>query len=233
MIGDVVLYTANYGGRDSWHPPVEQDVACSYVAYTDGDRAPYPWVWTRRARPPTSIQHPNMQAKWFKTHPPVADDEIAIWVDASMEITSPAFVREAVDALAESCVAVFEHPRRSRVADEVDASLGAEGQGGRYSTLPLRAQLEHYRQLGFTDRWGLYACGVIVWGSGIVARSLGHRWFIECERWGYQDQISFPYVCWRTGVRPATFPGPLIEAHGPDGLSNRWLTIHPHRPGTA
>jgi hypothetical protein len=229
------IYTANIGGRDVAYPQVAQsDVDVEWVYYTDDPGLDVPEPWERRLVDRID-RHPNMAAKWWKTHPSPAtvDGGYAIWVDASMEITNPLFASAAIGSLDGAPIAVWRHPRRACVYDEVDASLGAEAQGGRYATLPLREQAAAYRREGYPERAGLYACGTIVWTDDALL--LGDAWWRECVRWGYQDQVSFPVVCWREGIKPATFRVPQIEPSlslRRPYLANRWLRIHPHRPGT-
>lgn len=230
----VMIYSANIGGRDVPRPQVDQDIDVEWRYFTDRpDIVPYPWkVHTVDVHENESL-HPNMLAKWWKVHPVIFPPvDHAIWIDASMEITSPSFAHEAIKALRGAPVATWKHPRRTSIYDEAAASLGREAQGGRYASLPIMEQVESYRAEGYPDDLGLFACGTIVWTW--AARALGEDWWRECVTWGYQDQLSFPVCCWRAGVRPATFPVAQIEqANRRDGwLGNRWLRIWPHTPGT-
>lgn len=225
----VVIYTANIGSRDFPHSQVEQDIDVDWWYYTDDpDAVERPWRVQEITVP--RLAHPNLTAKWWKTHPP-STYEHAIWVDASMEITSPAFAREAIAALKGAPVATFKHPRRSSIVAEAEASLGREAQGGRYAELPLVEQAKTYVEEGYPDE-RLYACGVIVWTW--AARAMADEWWRECVAWGYQDQVSFPFVAWRHGIDVATFPIDQIESRNPrlGYLANRWLRIWPHTKGT-
>lgn len=231
----VVIYTANIGGRDHPHSAVEQDIDVDWRYFTDQPDLPIDGPWkvreVVRGHGNGADRHPNLAAKYWKTHP-LASYEHAIWIDASMEITSPGFAREAIASLNGAPLATWKHPRRCSIYAEVEASLGAEGQGGRYAHLPLREQAQSYREEGFPDDLGLFACGTIVWTW--AARQLGDDWWRECVKWGYQDQISFPVACWRAGIRPATFPIPQITSRSPKMgfLANPWLRIWPHTKGT-
>jgi len=219
--------TACYGGVDTTlRPPAVQDMPVQWVCFTDEPdlRAPLPWKVIHQ---PPRFDHPNLAAKVHKTTPDVGCPDV-VWVDASMEITSPSFVREALAARRDG-VAVFTHPRRECIYDEADASLGGEGQGGKYAGQPLVEQVAHYRAEGHPEKAGLYACGVVAWDlTNPTAVKLGRAWLAECERWSWQDQLSFPVVCRRLGITPGTFPLRQIERRGHGFLANRWLRIHPH-----
>lgn len=232
-----VIYTANIGGRDFPHSQVPQDIDVDWRYFTDDPDIEVEAPWRVRCDVRSEL-HPNLRAKWWKTHPFFAY-EYAIWIDASMQITSPSFAREAISALNGAPIATWQHPRRSSIYAEAEASLGAESQGGRYAALPLREQVAAYRAEGYPDDLGLFACGTIVWTW--QARAMGEDWWRECVKWGYQDQLSFPVCCWRAGIQPATFPVPQIERRRPQQgqrgravpyLGNRWLRIWPHTKGT-
>lgn len=232
-MSDVLVFTANYGGRDRVQVPCPQDMDVDWL-YITGDPTlypPAPWFVLHAA--PTEA-HPNMAAKWHRTHPPLSlpggqPYKYMIWIDANMEITDPSFARKAI-ACVNDGIALWDHPRRDNILDEVEASLGAEGQGGRYDDLPMREQAAAYFALGYPNDFGLYATGTIVWTPERVA-DVGAAWFEECKRWGYQDQISFPFVCWAYGIKPGVFPIHQTEGkfNGRRGFwTNGWMRIHNH-----
>jgi hypothetical protein len=196
------------------------------VCFTDQPDlvAPAPW---KVVLSPARFDHPCLAAKVHKTSPTVDVTDV-VWIDASMEVTSRSFVRDALAARHDG-VATFTHPRRRCIYAEADASLGAEGQDGKYADLPLLAQAAHYRAEGHPPAAGLYACGVVAWDlANARAVELGRQWLAECERWSWQDQLSFPVVCRRLGITPGVFPLRQIERRGPGFLANRWLRIHGH-----
>jgi hypothetical protein len=222
-----VVVTASYGGVDTaLHSPVAQDMPVDWICFTDQEnlRAPAPW---KTIHTPTGSDHPRRAVKAHKATPDVDCPDV-VWIDATMEITSRSFVRDALAARHDG-VAVFRHPRRDDIYLEAKASLGAEGQGGKYAGQPLLDQVAAYRAEGHPEHGGLYACGVVAWDlSDPRAVELGRAWLAECERWSWQDQLSFPVVCRRLGVTPGVFPIRQIERRTPRFLANRWLRIHNH-----
>lgn len=227
----VCIYTANFGSYDKPRPQVAQDIEVDWLYFADRQtRASIPQPWAMTVLPRHVPRTPMMTAKWWKTHPPTGYDHV-IWIDASMEVTAPTFAREAISALEERSFAVWKHPRRDDVLDEIAASLGAESQDGKYRDVAqaMVRQGNAYRSLGLPNPSGLYACGTIVWTP--AARDVGIAWWHECERWSFQDQVSLPFVCWALGVRPSIFPFGQIDkclSRGAPYLANRWLRIWPH-----
>lgn len=211
------VVTANFGSYDRPRAPKPQDTECEWICFTDDPALEAPGWRVLMVRP--RYEHPNMAAKVFK----MESWARTVWIDANIEVTSSSFVREAL-ASARDGLALYQHPRRDCIYAEAEASLGNESQGGRYDELPIADQVASYRAEGHPAHGGLYACGIIAWeGSDI-----GEAWLRECERWGYQDQISFPVVCRRAGIRPGLFDHPQIERRRRGWLENRWLRIHPH-----
>jgi hypothetical protein len=240
----VLIYTAMFGGRDSVRPQRPQDRGnVDFLCITDSDvLAPLPFTTLTHA--PWKHEHPNMAAKWWRTHPPFdgvpgarltprAPYDYCIWIDANMQIIVPNLADAAISAVNDG-IAAWEHPRRDCIYDEIEASLGGEAQGGRYAELPLREQGDAYRAEGFPEHAGLYATGTLVWTRERAA-DLGEAWWQECCTWGFQDQVSFPVVAWRLGVKPGTYPigqtqGRYNKRAGWWG--NQWMLLHDHEKGT-
>jgi hypothetical protein len=225
-----VVVTASYGGVDATlRRPVPQDIPVDWVCYTDQADLQPPAPWKTIHAPADG--DPRRAVKTHKATPHLDCPDV-VWIDASMEITSPSFVRDALAARHDG-VAAFGHPRRDCIYTEADASLGAEGQGGKYADQPLLAQVAAYRAEGHPEHGGLYACGVVAWNlADPRAVEVGQAWLTECERWSWQDQLSFPVVCRRLGVTPGVFPIRQIERRARLYLANRWLRIHAHTAAT-
>lgn len=222
------VVTALYGGCDRLQPQVEQDIEVEWFAFTDDPDLTPPAPWQVVVEP-ARFEHPNLAAKVFKCCPDVGHGDV-IWNDASMQVTSRSFAREALAARRDG-IAAWRHPRRDCIYAEAKASLGAEGQGGKYAGLPIMEQVAHYRAEGHPRHGGLYACGTVAWDRSRPSVVLfGAAWLEECVRWTYQDQLSFPVVARRFGVRPGTFPLPQIKARRRSWIENRWLLIHEHVP---
>lgn len=235
-----LVYTANIGGHDRAWSATEQvggiEVDWLYVTDQPSLIVPPPW---QRSLVRQEAEHPNMRAKRFRTHPPFTLSEPAydycIWIDASMQVRSARFVREAIAACGDAPVALWKHPRRDCVYQEIGASLDGESQDDRYRRVPLVEQGIAYRDEDYPAHNGLYATGTIVWRNCDEARALGSAWYEECQRWGYQDQVSFPVVAWRLGVTPAVFPHTQTRLFNRRlrHFANAWMLIHEHVPGTS
>jgi REP element-mobilizing transposase RayT len=221
------VVTASYGGVDAvLHRQAAQDITVDWICFTDNPNLTVPPPW-RKVVEPAQHEHPCLAAKVHKMTPHVETTDV-VWIDASHEITSKSFVREALEARRDG-VAAFKHPRRDCIYDEADASLGSEGQGGKYDSQPLLEQVAHYRTEGHPEHGGLWACGVVAWDlANPNAVELGKAWLAENVRWSWQDQLSLPVAARRLGITPGVFPVRQIERNGRGFLANRWLRIWAH-----
>lgn len=218
----IAILTANMGAFDIVRTQTEQDVPVDWICVTDGAPAPEPW----ETIPHASSEAPRMAAKCVKLEPwRWVEHDYVLWVDSNTVITSPSFAREALRYLHDS-VAMFAHPRRDCIYAEAQASIGAEGQNGKYDAKSIMEQVAYYRASGYPVHAGLYACGTVAWEmTDERARAFGSAWLAECERWSIQDQLSAPVVARALGIEPGVFPFAQVRR---GQMFNKWLRIEPH-----
>lgn len=229
-MASVAIITASYGGSDAAWPQVEQDIPVDWIYVSDGfatltraQMASPLWrtLWQ------DSTEDPRLAAKTAKMTPwdVIPGYDFYIWIDASMEVTSPSFAREALEDLGSAPVAVWRHPRRDCVYEEAAASVGAESQG-KYNPVALAEQTEWYAECGLQPHSGLYACGTVAWNMAHPGTSsIGYSWLNENDVWSVQDQLSLPFVFHMLGGAPALFRHNQMDGWDP---RNPWLRIHPH-----
>ncbi|HEV3364539.1 MAG TPA: hypothetical protein VG795_10460 [Acidimicrobiia bacterium] len=221
------VVTASYGGVDRGvRRQMAQDIPVDWIVLTDDEdlRVPPPW---RVVHAPARFARPALAAKVPKMMPPVGVPDV-VWIDASLQVTSHSFVRNALAARHDG-VAAFIHPRRDCIFDEAAVLLERASHGAPYADQPIKEQVAAYRAEGHPLHAGLYACGVLAWDlANPHAVELGRAWLAECERWSFRDQVSFPVLCRRLGITPGVFPVPLVEREGRGFVANRWLRIWPH-----
>jgi hypothetical protein len=209
----VIAYTAIYGGYDPLHSHIDHPDVAEWICYTDDPELIHP-DWTVIVEP-ARYAHPRLSAKWRKTHPPLLTDR-SIWLDGSVQPISPRFVTGFLDLLdAGADMAMFRHPQRDNIFDEVAYSAGMR----KYEGLPMAAQAAGYaarrsdaRELG-------------LWASTTFAREhrphvlqMGAAWQAHCELATYQDQLSLPVLIADYGVH--VLP---VDA---DLLKNDWFVWH-------
>jgi hypothetical protein len=212
----ICIYTAIIGGYDSLKTHADCD-GVDFIVFSDVPQENRE-DWEVRLMTRADV-HPRLQAKEFKILPHVFLPEYdhTIWIDASMVITSANFADDVLSCLGPAGLACWRHPDRECIGLEVGASLGML----KYCGLPLAQQVAFYFAQGFPERWGLWACGLLVRRTDDEAvQSVMRDWYKENQAWTYQDQLSLPYCLWRARLRPIELP------YGP--YDNPWLSIQGH-----
>ena len=182
MSTDQVVYTAVYGGYDKMRT---QPVNRSWI---DEEINPLPW-----------IADPRYKAKWWKVRPDrlFAEGSVTIWVDGSMDILRADVPELLARQLGSDDLMLFRHPWRDCIYDEEFASRA----GAKYDGMPMFAQVQHYRELGHPEHWGLPHCGVIVRRNTPDLIAVMRDWWDEITEWSVQDQLSLPFVLRRSNVK--------------------------------
>ena len=184
------------------------------VCVTDVERESDSWRIHRDLTP----GRPRLIAKQPKMMPfRYLNTDVAVWVDGSFQV-SEGFKDFCLSALGDKDIVVWEHPEdRDCLYQEAEYCQDWP----KYSGSWIREQTAHYRSKGMPERFGLWACGAVVWRDSEAARKFGDAWFRENRDWSIQDQISFPYLVWKMEPSMNVFP-----AHEFDNPYLRWL---PHK----
>lgn len=195
----VAVVSSLYGGYDNPPPPAEQTIDAEWIMVTDATDVP---GWTT-VHEPKGHMHPRLAAKVAKCRPDLyTDADVTVWLDASVEVTSPKLIESMVEWMGTGTIAQFRHPARISIVDEAAASEPL----AKYQGQPVRQQAEHYLSQGYPDGWGLWATGLIVRRHADVTRRLGDWWLREQMRWTYQDQISEAPLLHRLRLKPVPLP---------------------------
>jgi hypothetical protein len=234
-----LVYTAIFGGHDDLKQPVRQTEDCEYICFTDSRMPSRIGVW-RVIHVKTDPQlYSRLQAKRFKVlshelfpggrlafrYAPFSIRrrfDLAIWVDASLQIKSETFVSDMRAALGQRDWAMFAHPDRDCIYQEAAVAITQV----KYDDFPILPQAEAYRSV-IPPHGGLYACTLIVRRepeSEEVKRA-NELWWRENTQWTPHDQISLPYILRKGGIAgPAPIPGNL--------WSNKWFDMAEHNRET-
>ena len=201
----VALVSAVYGGYDAPKPLPPDHGFDDAVLVTDVvDCEADGW---RVVVAPSSL-HPRLAAKRPKMLPwEFVDADASVWIDGAYHVNAGGGLRAAADRnLARHDLVVSEHWE-----DRDDAYAEAEfcRAWPKYRDWPLAEQTAHYSWAGLPRGSGLWACGTVARQHTPQQMALGAAWLAECHAWTIQDQVSFPYVCWRAGVTPGTWDEPI------------------------
>lgn len=214
----LALISAQLGGE-------RKNLSCDYL------RQELPAGWTLDTFffddfnfPPRPSLSPRLQAKIPKMlgYELVPGYDFYIWIDSSFVLSHPGAAAWFVRSLAENDIAVFRHPHRGSIAEELSYLEQALAEGEpylvqRYRGEPLREQVELYlSDPSFRDD-ALYALGAFVYRKEMLARpgaNLFPLWYYHNARYTIQDQLSFPYLSATlaaTGLRQGILPGGIFD----------------------
>ena len=223
----IVVYTTIFGRIDQlWSVcPITRGKA-TYVCFSDVLRKEM-GLWSGRqlskksliASPTWNVHqvkqqwNPRRTARHYKClpHRYLSDADVWIWMDCNVRLTIPP--EEAVNRWLCSDLATFKHPDRDCLY--VEAAFCAK----RNDDTPaiLKAQVERYRKAGMPARWGLAETGLMIRRNTPAICKFNESWWGEINRGSLRDQVSFPFVCWMTGIRWTVIPGNcgLMRLEGP------------------
>jgi hypothetical protein len=130
--------------------------------------------------------------------------EWSVWLDnKSRLLRDPAEIVAAVQAQGGADFFAFPHFRRDCVYDEGQTVW----ENGLDDYRTVRERMNTYRAEGMPRHFGLIEGHFIVRRHTEAVAAFGEQWFDQVCRHSRRDQISFPYLVWKSG-----FPYTLITA---------------------
>jgi len=141
---------------------------------------------------------PRMSARMYKalSHRFVEGSH-TVWVDGN--IYPKVLERKIIQLLGDQDMAVFKHPTRNSYEEEIKACENFE----KDSPDTMRKQVEGYRKRGFDVTPGghrLLAGGIIIRKNKPSVNAFNEYWWAEVCTKSKRDQLSLPWVIWRTKV---------------------------------
>jgi hypothetical protein len=203
-----VVYTAIYGNYDNLIEVEDLTTNCDFVCFTDNpnlESKTYKIIYL-----PVPIEDKWRAAKLLKLFPHLflPDYEYSLWIDASVSIKKIDFSELINKYLQQVNLAVYRHPDRKSVVDELEACT----RYNKDSHQLMRNQVESYISKGFKDDQGLVAATVILRKHHETdVRRFSKKWWNEILTYSKRDQLSFNYVAWKTKLQYRFFDGSLYE----------------------
>jgi hypothetical protein len=142
-------------------------------------------------------------AKIYKIMPQafLPDYDYWIWVDPTHEVVvDPAAICRS---LGDKDMGVFKHTDRNCAYQEASEVLRL---GVDHADVLLK-QVEYFLGQGYPKNNGLYELPVSVRKNTKGIRRMNMMWWELICRCSSRDQISFPFVLWKTGINPHIFDG--------------------------
>ena len=248
--------TAIYGGYEKTAKPhAAQDVpggwTVDWICFSDGDVTgdgwqvdTTPYHETNPSPLDDGHKHNSLKrnrhtfniAKYYKQQfhriPRLADYDLVVWIDGTVEITNPDTVSKLLSIPDQALCATWIHEHHATMQDEMKASnferYTAPAWFGQLQPVQdVPGQVAQYKTWGFPVETGtpIFCTCFVAWfmmRDREAIREFLNSWYDQTLRFTTQDQIGFPYVLWST-----TLPlYPLPDGKGFAGLAHRETNVY-------
>ena len=196
-----VIYSALFGHYFEKLPPMPLQEWPAVCFTDDPNLTALGWDVRVVDRPEAT---PRLKAKWFKLHPDALfpDMDVSIWIDAGWQVVNPNFAHEALGYLNGSPAVFYPHRWHQNIREELAASTHPK-----MSAYPLAAQVQCYLDQGLPADAPILECTSIVrkhHDPRVV--EMDKSWWWENVTWSECDQLSLPFVLWKTRMPYSRFP---------------------------
>lgn len=197
-----VIYTVNIDGRDEIKDPPFATPLCDYVCFTDNSSLKSKVFDIELV---ATTENPALACREYKTlpHKFFPDYSKSLYMDGNMRLVTPDHLGFINKYLHDSSFVIFPNPDRKNVREEVDMCKRTR----KADPDALEAQYRQYLEEGFPDNIPL------INGSFILRRhneleviNFDALWWLEIFNRTQRDEVSFPYVAWKTALDYSLFP---------------------------
>jgi len=194
-----VVYTSVFGSYDWVFPALDIEDDISYVIFTD-DPLLNVRGWKTVVVETGRLRDDRSKNRYYKmlAHREFPEFDCSLYIDGNIRLLGKTsrFIEEFMSSGAG--LGLFRHPLRSSVREEADSCV----MSGKFADVSaIEKELSFYRERGFLDDVGLVEATIIVRNQRNPGLSEAMElWWSLFERFGTRDQISLPYVIWKTGV---------------------------------
>ena len=195
-----LVYTCVFDNYDWVLPPVQTDPDTDYILITD-ENGPRPKTWQRIVVDPADWGGARLANRFWKIvgyRELVRDHQRTLYVDANIRILGKlkAFLSQALPG--DTGLGIFAHPLRHTIEAEA-AAVSAAGKVAHMER--VSEELAFYKSGGFEDDAGLSENTILSRRRGDVAMDDAMTlWWDLYQRYSGRDQLSLPYVRWKTGI---------------------------------
>lgn len=225
-MGKVAIYTCAIGNHDWIHRPRKKPEGFDFIRFSNTrPLRPMGWKHADLLDAP-SAETARVLSRFPKLRPidTVPGYDVAIWVDASIEIMSDLrpLLRIFQDTGAD--VALFPHPSGRTVAEEFDFAI----KGGRIGPdfyAAAEIQKGRYAAMGLLDCKVVEASIIFYRLSSPTLEAAGKAWWHEVTQFTERDQVSQPYAMQDAALKIHHWDWHFKQ-------DNPYFRRHPHRPKT-
>lgn len=193
----IAVIQASLGGLDHIVAHVKQSIEHDYFSFTDKNLPPR----TKALTPRLQAKIPKMFGWQLKP-----DYEYYLWLDGNLTLNNLNTLEYFYDQIQGYDIVVLRHPRRPNIRQEVRyLRKGLREQSiylvGRYDNESWKEQYEEIQKdKEFIDDL-LVLGGIFMYRNTPQVQQMMKEWWYQASRYNVQDQISFPYVLQKSGIK--------------------------------
>jgi len=218
MNSKIVVYTALFGEYDDLKTPPQPINGCDFVCFTNNRKLKSEIFDIRYLNIKGMDNTRRNRMVKLLPHRFFSDYEYSLYLDGSVSIKRTDIKEFTLTHLAKHNWAVFSHPSRNCIYEELDACI--ERQKDDPET--MRRQIEFYRRQAHPEQYGLTQNTILLrrHNKPDIIR-FSELWWQELERFSKRDQLSIPYVARKEQLDYTLLPGTI--------RNNDYFEIHHHK----
>ena len=198
----IAILQANLGSFDETVDPVEQTIPTTFHRWTDENF------------PPIAGLTPRLQYRIPKTHgwQMFPGYDYYIWLDGAYSFTEPNCAEWWVNQLGDNDIALFAHPNRKTIKQEVEhieehLKAGKPYITDRYKGGLHREQYDEIMENGLYPDKKLYASTAFIYRNSPKTQVLLKDWWNWGSRYFTCDQVVLPWLFWLNVTKVKTLKG--------------------------
>jgi hypothetical protein len=199
----IALLSSVFGGHDTPKDvPTQEGFEYKTFFFNEDNSRPFPNLNDR------------LKSKYYKCQSHRVEElkeyDLHCWVDGSVQITSPLFLKDMTTRLLESGgdIVIGKHNQRECIYDELDVIINSKDEylTSRYANQQLPLERAFYVEQGHPPKWGLWSCGIWMRHNGIKMNEAFDLWWDITTTYSYFDQAAFPYSMRKHGINIVQAP---------------------------
>lgn len=193
-----VVYTCVTGGYDNVSPLFYKPDNCDFILFTDNPKVKVRGWHTVLLNNPLSL-NPILTARMHKILPHrfLKDYDYTIWMDGSYDLIGD--ITELFSYVDNKSMALFSHVLGDNCITEEAVRIKEIIKNVDHELINLQTNV--YINSGLPANFGLFETGILVRKTfdPLLIETM-ERWWAELQKYSHRDQISLPYVLWKTGL---------------------------------
>lgn len=156
-----------------------------------------------------NINDNRLKIKYIKmnTHKILPKYKFFCWIDSSFTITNTNLIQEIFTLIKNNTLILYIHPSRFKernIRGEIIRCLKIKCTNKENLKKLLYKQLKIYLDDKYSDKKGqLFCSGIIIKQNNLQINKMMELWYQHNILYTTRDQVSLPYIFWKTKVYPS------------------------------